>query len=432
MNLLYPYQMEAAVNLRTSLAKYGGALDASDTGTGKTFTALGVAALRGIAPLVVCPKAVKTSWRKAAEFLNVPILDVCNIEQLKTGKTPYLKRAAKGKFVWKLPRGSLLIYDEVQGASGYKSQNGKVLALTKAYGIETLCLSATVADSPLKMRAIGYLLGLHKFRDHYSWCLKYGCYQNSWGGLAFVKGNHRLDHLKKIHEQIFPAKGQRVRIADLPDFPENATFVEAYDLGGYTKEIDEIYAEMEEEILNPDSDQSPLTLMLRASQKSERCKVPLLMDMTEDLLDEGKSVVIFVSFRETMDSLCEKFPEASIIIGGQKEADRDNEIEKFQQDLNRVALVMIQAGGVGVSLHDTHGKHPRVSLITPNFSAEKMKQALGRIHRAGAKSKSIQRILYAAGTVEESACKAVRKKLDNLDMLNDGDLAGDFIDILKK
>ena len=51
-----------------------------------------------------------------------------------------------------------------------------------------------------------------------------------------------------------------------------------------------------------------------------------------------------------------------------------------------------------------------------------IKQALGRVHRANAKTKSIQRIVFAAGTVEEQACEAVRAKLANMALLNDGDL----------
>jgi hypothetical protein len=52
---------------------------------------------------------------------------------------------------------------------------------------------------------------------------------------------------------------------------------------------------------------------------------------------------------------------------------------------------------------------------------------VGRIHRANAKSKSIQRIVFAAGTVEEQACEAVRAKLSNMALLNDGDLSDGLV-----
>ena len=53
-----------------------------------------------------------------------------------------------------------------------------------------------------------------------------------------------------------------------------------------------------------------------------------------------------------------------------------------------------------------------------------MRQATGRVWRESSKTKSIQKILFVSGTIEEKVCENVRKKLDNLDLLNDGDLIG--------
>lgn len=199
-------------------------------------------------PLVVCPKAVHSSWRRAAGDLRVPLLDVLNIEKLKAGKTPYLKK--KGKtFVWMLPHGTLILWDEIQNASGFRSQNGKVLALTKAYGLPVLGMSATAAESPLKLKALGYLLGLHKYQDHYSWCARHGCVRNRWGGLEFIKSPTLAgQHMLAIHKQLFPERGVRVRIEDLDVFPDNAVFAEAYNLDRGTEALQKIYEAMDAEM----------------------------------------------------------------------------------------------------------------------------------------------------------------------------------------
>ncbi len=60
--------------------------------------------------------------------------------------------------------------------------------------------------------------------------------------------------------------------------------------------------------------------------------------------------------------------------------------------------------------------------MCPGYRADSLRQALGRIHRDGAKSKSIQYIVFAAGTVEEKVKRRVDAKLHRLDLLNDGDL----------
>jgi hypothetical protein len=87
-----------------------------------------------------------------------------------------------------------------------------------------------------------------------------------------------------------------------------------------------------------------------------------------------------------------------------------------------VIVCNIASGGVGVSLHDTRGRYARLALISPNYSAIQLRQTLGRVWRQGGKTKSIQKIIFAAGTIEERACDAVRSKLQNLALLNDGDL----------
>jgi SNF2 family DNA or RNA helicase len=97
-------------------------------------------------------------------------------------------------------------------------------------------------------------------------------------------------------------------------------------------------------------------------------------------------------------------------------------IEAFQAGELQVLLVMIQTGGAGLSLHDLVGDKPRVALISPPWSAVQLRQTLGRIHRAGGKSRCVQRLLYAADTLEEKVCETVRRKLNNLSLLNDGDL----------
>jgi hypothetical protein len=85
-------------------------------------------------------------------------------------------------------------------------------------------------------------------------------------------------------------------------------------------------------------------------------------------------------------------------------------------------VAIIQAGGVGVSLHDIHGGHPRMSIISPTWSGQDMVQALGRIHRAGSKTPAMQRIVYCAKTYEEQICSTIQEKIRNINAINDGDL----------
>ena len=139
--------------------------------------------------------------------------------------------------------------------------------------------------------------------------------------------------------------------------------------------------------------------------------------MSEELMHEGKSVVLFVNFSETVQTLRQNLGCRSI-QGGQSAEERQEAIDRFQNDEDHVIVLNIAAGGTGISLHDTHGNRQRVSIICPCFSAKNHMQTLGRIHRNGAKSDAIQKILVANDSIEEHVMVAITKRLTNLNLLH--------------
>lgn len=423
-------------HLLNCLTRYPYVLDASDTGTGKTFTALFVCKRLKISPFVVAPKIVLTAWQKAAEAIGVPLLDAVNIEKLKGKNHKALQRLPTygtkknpiTNWKWNLPPETLVIIDEVHICGGEDTQNARILAALKPAKLPALLMSATIADNPMRLKSAGYLLGLHHYSDYRNWCRAHGCVLNPFANgfqLMFSRSNQITEpYLKQIHEKLFPTHGGRLRIADLKDFPSNRIIAEAYDLPNH-KEIQTVYNDLEDSLTDADDDEIPLVKLLRARQKVELFKSVLFTQLTLDALEEGKSVAIFVSFKASMNAIQEQLHKKGIkclrIEGNQKQDTRDEIIQSFQLNKIHVILCMIQAGGIGISLHDLHGR-PRESLISPPYSAKDLKQVFGRIHRAGSKSKAIQKIIYVAGTIEETICKTVQQKLDNLSTLIDGDL----------
>lgn len=409
------YQIPSVERLAQILPRFGSALDGSDTGVGKTFVAAFTAQRLGWPVAVVCPKAVIPSWESALEQVGVRAIFVQNVERLRANKK-YLVKGEKKNWVWNLTERCLLIFDECHRFSGEDTANAWML---KAAPKPVLMLSATCADSPIKLRAIGHQLGLVSWNDWYMWCFRNGCRKNvPFGGLKFVGGDEVLE---RLHQQIFGERGVRIRIADLGDaFPANT--VEAMPIAvDEANSLDANYLEALE-LLEAEAPNAAVAL-LRARQKSEFLKVQAITEMTHDLLEGGQHVAIFVCFRDTLDRLAEKFPNASLVYGEQEAEERKQAIELFQSNQNRVIISTIQAGGVGISLHDLQGNAPRTALICPTYSAVDLKQALGRIHRNGAKTPCLQRILFAAGTVEERVRRKVQKKIDRIDTLNDGDLS---------
>ena len=427
----FSWQKPAIDHLIKQWEKYPSLLLGSDTGTGKTYVALFVIKHFNLSPLIVCPKAVIPAWEEATKAVGVTPLAILNLEKLKTGKTPWLSRFGERKnvaFSWVLPAGTPIIFDEAHICGGYTSQNRNVLEATyQKYPV--LMLSATIADNPLRLRAAGRLLGLHNGTNFLTWARKHGCVRNPFSqspaSLLFrPEGTKAKEHLVDIHHSIFPERGIRLRIEDLKDFPENAVYADTYAISNLQLKELQALEEMVEEA-HEDKDKPVMVLQNELRQAFELAKMEIFHDLGFSAIKEGHSVVCFVNFRDSLAKLEQLFHEHNVrtisITGDDKGSEREEKIQQFQSNEIVVALVMVQAGGLGISLHDLHGR-PRTSLISPPYSSTQLKQVLGRIHRAGSKSKAVQRIVYLSKTVEELVCRRVREKLKNLDALNDGDV----------
>jgi hypothetical protein len=424
---LYAAQEQHVGQLVRALNKHRAALDSSDTGTGKTLCAVETAKRLGASIFVVCPKIVVPSWERTAKEQGSKLLGILNYEKLRTGKTRFGHWSGK-QFEWKIPNDCLIIWDEVHRCQGLWSQNAKMLISAKPW--RNLLLSASAAEDPTEMRASGFLLGLHTLSNFFNWAKAHGCEVNPWGALEF---KHREQWaLDKINYELYPEHGDRMTRSMLAEhFQETRIITDPLDFGDKGA-IKKLYDEMDQELsaleqrIKGDSKNKAaqkLVAQLRARQAVELAKVPATVEIIEDELHAGNSVAVFVNFDATIEAIGQRLKAPyEVIKGGQKADERQLVVDRFSSDANHVVLCNIAAGGLGVSLHDQRGVRPRTAIISPTFNAKDLLQTLGRVDRAGSKSQSVQRILFAAGTVEEKVETSVRLKLKNLAELHKGDL----------
>jgi len=403
-------------------------------GTGKTVVAAWLAKhLPDLNIAVLCPKSVIPSWERELEEWGVTPLFVLNYEKIRTGNTRWLSKIGKKTMSWKVPEDTLVLFDEVHKCKGPFTQNAQLLISAVQQGIRVHMMSATSAEDPTEMRAIGFALGLHNLnrplgdlKSWFSWMANCGCERNDWNGWEFRGSRAKLGALQKALYDSPNKRAAKLLHSDLPDaFRENMVFVEpiqfssatkikrAYDEAGITPKIIEDY------IVNGtvgDND-NILVDMLRARQLAESCKIPEFAEFASEAMDEGMSPVLFVSFNDTVDALADLL-KCDVIRGSQSKAKRQEAIDNFQMDRTRCLVANTQAGGTGLSLHDVRGERPRIAFISPQFSAKDHLQCLGRIHRNGAKSDAVQKILVAAGTIEEDVLKAIQSKTKNMQALH--------------
>lgn len=464
--------------------KTGNALDASQTGAGKTFVALAACAELGLTPYVIAPLAVLESWRRAAHFMGVPLGDVSNYDKARAGSAPFIEKNKHAKrkngektfrftpTVNRTPFDELmlelagidpanarpiLILDECQKIKGgSNTEQGKIVIDVVTQGVKVLCLSATAAKDPTEMHGIGLALGLHKGdQDYRDWMKRNGCKRGPSGYFFTDKPKAAAEIMQRIHSTIFPARGTRIRSTDVPGYPENAVtahlienaaIADAY--GAMQEQLAQIEArKAAREIDAREAKAGGLAAIMKARRESERGKLDFIIDETKELLADGFQAAIFLNFREHLALVRDGLKLRTAPVWGtewlgkepyhdshgnlrfkdidgraQKPEERTAIIDAFQAGKSKVILVSLQAGGAGISLHDDRGIAPRQSIISPSYSIIDLIQALGRIWRAGSHSKASQRILFASGTIEEEIAASIQAKCENIERLNEGDL----------
>jgi SNF2 family DNA or RNA helicase len=439
MDKLLNFQIPHFLQLEEALSVKKCVVDSSDTGTGKTFIALALAKKMKFEPFIICPKSVINSWKNAAKMIDIEMFGICNYEMLKGCKFynnemekldfPFVEKVIIDKktvYDFMLPSNVLVIFDEAHRCKNYKSETSKLMLSIKKSNAKMILLSATLTDKLECFKPFGIVL------DFYSDSIGF----KHW--LQKQKIIHRMKYrninitddqlsLKIIHNNIFPKCGSRMKIKELGNlFPSNQILCQAYTSEN-KEEINKLYEIIKSaflELKDKELKSNALGKIIRARMKIEMFKVPIMLDVINEGLDANMSVAIFVNYKDTMYSLCHYLNTDCIIHGDQSLNERQESIDRFQNNVSKIIICIIQAGGVGISLHDIHGEHPRMSVISPSWSGQDMQQALGRIHRAGSQSPALQRIVYCADSYEETICELIKKKLSTISQINDSDASG--------
>ena len=447
---LLPYQIDHSQNIAYSLKTYKRALDASDTGTGKTYTAIASAIRLKLKPLIICPKSVINNWKKVLDFFNCEYYGISNYESIQNCKyypkslqegkklCPFIKRSIKIKtdkkkkkkikfnfgskeekqpkkdylYQWNIPDDMLLIFDEAHRCKNKRTTNSDVLKAAANCNSKILLLSATVSDKPENFALAGYTLGLYKNMKEAT--------------LWIDKASEEFSNpMQGVHNHVFPEYGSRMRIRDLGKlFPDNQILCQCYDMDD-REEIQKQYdliAQAVENLKKKEDASCALAQILYARMRIEMLKVPTFIELAREYLDQGLAIAIFVNFTETLNTIAKELKTDCLVYGEQTIEMRNKNIDDFNNDQSQIIICNIRSGGVGISLHDTNGKYPRISLISPGYSAVDILQALGRICRANCKTPVQQKILFANGTIENQMCDNIKDKIKNIGKLNDGDM----------
>ncbi len=421
---LLNYQIPHCLSLIYSFENSNIIIDASDTGTGKTYCALAICKQFGLKPIIVCPKSVIQNWKDVSEYFEIEPETIINYEKVINASFftkneesyPFVLFNKKEKtYEWLLQPYHIVILDEVHRCKNTKTLHSKLLLSLKGINNKVIMLSATLADKIKLFKNFGYIMNFYANPNKFTFWLK-----------KLMKAQKSEDESLVLNKKLFPHYGGRMRIKDLGDmFPKNDIRAKCYKMNNADKIaeqykiIEDAYHDIKEKA---EACEYILPKIIRARQAIELLKVPTFIQLIKENIIDGKSSVVFVNYNETLRNIADELDITCLVHGEQSIEERNQHIKDFQTNKKTSIILNIRAGGVGISLHDLLGSNQRVSIISPTWSAQDFIQTLGRIHRAGAKSDAIQKIVFCEGTIEEFICDTLKYKLEHLSKLNDGDL----------
>lgn len=142
------------------------------------------------------------------------------------------------------------------------------------------------------------------------------------------------------------------------------------------------------------------TIALDANKLIEIFKIPTFIEYTNRFLSEGKSVVIYVNFIETIDTIVEQLGIECGIHNNKTHKENTDTIFNFITDKCRVIICTVQFANIGgfMFTDTTNGKFPRAVIISGIVPFN----TLRKICREGCKTPTTQVIIFCGETAEET------------------------------
>jgi SNF2 family DNA or RNA helicase len=399
-----PYQLTGYHWLRFLHENRMGACLADDMGLGKTLQV--IMFLRSIMDriervLVVCPVSILINWelevRKFSD-MNAFIYHGGQRELPSDAKiiiTSYGIMKKEVHDVFSKTHFDILVLDEVQHLKNRRSIGAGAARLLKTDF--RICMTGTPVENDLA--EFYNILDL--------------CVPGVWGPQLPLRPEASKETRVLAKKTVRPFILRRTRpevLADLPEKIEDCVYLDftPEERGHYNH----ILSQIRQKLANVDDKRRYGEILKGLLELRQRClwdktetlpstKVTFLIETLEQILKENHQCIIFSQFTSYLNiiqtKITQKHWKYSRIDGTQSMKRRQVEIDKFQGGENRIFLISLKAGGVGLNL--TAASY--VFLMDPWWNPAVEDQAIGRAHRIGQKNKLLVYRLIIRNSVEE-------------------------------
>jgi len=338
---------------------------ADDMGLGKTTSTI-IAALESGAKkvLIICPASLKINWSREIENYTDKSIYICegknfssdhhfvivnydiikNFHDIKNKETSQILNS---KF-------DLVIIDEAHYLKNSQAQRTKLIN----HFVKNINRLWLLTGTPITSRPIDYynLLSLVESPVSQNWmayvirfCEGYQ-FRAGQRKVWNVNGASNLDELReRTSKQIL----RRLK-TDVLDLPEK--IISPIYLRLKSKEYENLMGEYFDWFRNNKEESSSLTVqfskLMKVRQVIAEEKISQTIELAENILEQGKKVIIFSNFTEPLKRIHEHFGKMSVYLDGStSKPSRQKAVDDFQDnDKVKVFCGNIKAAGVGITL----------------------------------------------------------------------------------
>lgn len=413
---------------------------ADDMGLGKTTSTIIAALETGVSKiLIICPASLKINWQREIEnytdrsvfiadgknfstehdfvIVNYDILK--NFYDLKDKENSLITQA----------NFELIILDEAHYISNAQAQRTKLVnSFVKKVNYLWLLTGTPMTNRPMNYYNLLNLIESPVAQNWLAYAIRY-CqgYQFTAGTRKIwnVTGASNLEELRdRTSRQVL--RRLKTEVLDLPEKIITPVYLKLKSklYEGLMGEYYEWYDK------NP-NESSSLTVqfskLMKVRQVISDEKIKNTIEIAENILEQGKKVIIFTNFTDSLNKIAEHFGKSAVKLDGSTtKPARQYAVDQFQEnDKVKVFVGNLLAAGVGITLTEAEA----VIFNDLSFVPGHLSQAEDRAYRYGQKnSVSIYYPLFE-NTIEGIIYDMVNYKKKNIEtVMGDNIDTGDFVE----
>nr|QBK90882.1 MAG: DEAD/SNF2-like helicase [Pithovirus LCPAC201] len=449
--VLCPYQEPHVKKLNEIFQTSYVGLDFSKTGRGKTYTASALATYYKYPIILIAPRTLFSVWKEMETKHGVIIENKISYALLRGihGKKcnhPYLTRTSNDGYlatpylISRIDEGRLFVFDEMSKLKNQTSQSRKAAhaiiktIVSRKSSSRVLLLSALPTNEPIHVLTLMQLLGII-YVDNFVEYDKSGrtyhltgiqevidwCYKRNPDKTREIINQHSTTSRQSIMEMstelYYYIISDHLSSCMVVDNPVDLDIKNGY----YPIDSENLaILKQGQRILNDairyrgDQLVNPRTInwgmITRGIKLLGKAKLKIMAQMARVFLISNPSSkgVICVWFVSHIKWLAEALKGYGVetLYGKTKMKQRKPVVDRFQDPDSDCRIIIINptVGGMGISLDDRDGNHPRWMLLMPDYRIMDLVQCTGRVNRKSTLSKeeTIIRFVYTKAFKTES------------------------------